>query len=517
MSDSQDAKKEKIRNFFKNKWNLALIFILIIAFAVRLYYFLISYNQALWWDEAEYLGIALHWVKDVYYDINIQRPPFFPFLIAIFMKLSLSETIIRFFLEFLPSFFTVILAYLIGKEFYDKNFGIGVAFLMAVFWLNLFLSTRVLTDTLLFLFTLLSIYFFWKGYIKKERKFFVYLFGFSLGFALLTKLTAVLTIFLVLSFLLLTEKFKFLKRKELWFAVIAFILVLLPLFIYDKFQFGKSTAFLYGSHVTYNPEGIKEKPIGWHIIGINCTTRPLCNVFKWYGLTVFYAFFFIGLISLYKLILGLDLLYKNKDENKYNYLKADLFIVLWILVNLLYFIFLERDSDDRWLYPIALPVLILILKGILFVYNNIKNYNKQIAIFILAVILLSGSYYQLKQADNIIKSKRDSYIQLKDVSFFIKSNTKSNDVIFSKSVPQMTYYSERGVYGIPSVKDEFIKESRNLKPRYLVLSSFEVHSQTTLNYPNDFPNSLVPVKAYFLDQEKTRPLLVLYEFKNYDF
>jgi len=50
-----EQRKTKIKSWLKNPYNLALVGLLIIAFAVRLYYFSITKDQAVWWDEAEYL------------------------------------------------------------------------------------------------------------------------------------------------------------------------------------------------------------------------------------------------------------------------------------------------------------------------------------------------------------------------------------------------------------------------------------------------------------------------------
>ena len=53
-----EKKEEKLASFLKDKHNLIFIGILILAIAIRLYYFNVTYDQPLWWDEADYLAYA---------------------------------------------------------------------------------------------------------------------------------------------------------------------------------------------------------------------------------------------------------------------------------------------------------------------------------------------------------------------------------------------------------------------------------------------------------------------------
>ena len=277
------------------------------------------------------------------------------------------------------------------------------------------------------------------------------------------------------------------------------IFVLFPSFIWQNNVFGKPTPFLFASHVTYNPTGITSyKPIRWHVL----------NLIPWILNTPLLIYLFLGMLTLYTLILSFDLILKNKSNENYN----DLFILLWILIPLIYFIFLERDAEDRWLLPIALPLLILISKGLYFIYDLIKKYQKNVAIVIFIVLILIGGYFQLSRADEIINSKKDSYKEVKDASLWIKENSDENDIIFSKSVTQMTYYARRQVLGFGGNETEFKEQVKKYKPKYIIFSIFEPHGNT-LSFPEIFKNSLEPVKFYSMNQQ---PILIIYKFKNYD-
>ena len=134
----------KLESFLRDKYNLMFLGVILIAFVIRLYYFIYTYNQPLWWDEAEYMSMAKNLLYGIPYDFNPQRPILFPLLMSLF--LWASEGAVRFFIVFLPSLGVVVLTYLLGKELYDKKIGLISAFFMSVFYLLLFFTYRLLVD-----------------------------------------------------------------------------------------------------------------------------------------------------------------------------------------------------------------------------------------------------------------------------------------------------------------------------------------------------------------------------------
>src|SRR3989344_3305333 len=492
--------KDKLKEFLKN--NLVLISILIFGFIIRIYYLILTKNQAGWWDENEYLSVGLYWFFDIPYELNPQRPPLLSLIEGILMKLGGSEMLLKIILELIPSTLLILISYLIVKEMYNKRLALLVALFTSVFWLILFNTVRLHADILLLLFSYLAVLFFWKGYVKKQKNYYIWLVGIFIALAFMTKLTGVLFGLIILAFLIITDKLKFLKNKHLWIALILMFIVILPYLIWQNNVYGNPLAFFAGSHVTSDPSGITSyKPIGWHVL----------NFLPWMLHTLFFILFFLGIITLYSLVLSFDLILKNKSNENYN----DLFIFLWLFVTLAYFIFLERDAEDRWLLPIALPLLILVGKGLYFVYDLIKKYQKHVAITVFIILILIGGYLQLARASETINAKKDSYQEVKEASLWIKDNSNPNDIIFSKSSTQMTYYAKRQVFGFGGNETEFKKEVKKYKPRYIVFSIFEPHG-ITLTYPEKFNNSIEPIKSYTSPYDKTKYTLVIYGFKNYD-
>nr|MBI4156371.1 glycosyltransferase family 39 protein [Candidatus Woesearchaeota archaeon] len=115
--------------FEKNSSKLFWITILI-AVVIRLYFFILTRNQALWWDEAEYMLISKIWaglIPDVGWFGG--RPLLLPFIGFLFYKLKLNGEFAVRTIEFLLSILGVLLIYFIGKMFYNKKIGIIAAFI----------------------------------------------------------------------------------------------------------------------------------------------------------------------------------------------------------------------------------------------------------------------------------------------------------------------------------------------------------------------------------------------------
>jgi hypothetical protein len=146
------------------KYIWIFIAILIAAIAFRGYYFYLTLNQPLWFDEANYMSAAKGYAGIMPYSLESTRLPGFPAVMSLFFITGLSnETFMRFMALFLPSIFIIILVYLVLKEMYpDRRIAlIGMA-LMAVLWENVFYSNRFMTENWSLMFQLAAFYIFFK-------------------------------------------------------------------------------------------------------------------------------------------------------------------------------------------------------------------------------------------------------------------------------------------------------------------------------------------------------------------
>ncbi len=495
--DAIEKRIKSISEFFKDKHNLILIGIILLAFIIRLYYLIITKNQAFWWDESEYLSIAKHWVMGVPLDVNPQRTIMLPVLISFFYLIGFNEFWVKFFIILVPSVLIVLATYLLGKEMYNKKIGLLASFIMAIFWLLIFNTTRIHTDALAMMFTTFSIYYFWKYYEVHSNKRYLFLSALLLALAVITRPLAGIYVLIFGIYLIVVKKFNFIKDKNLWLTILIGLAGLAPLLIYDWINFGSPLAFISSYETGTNPSA------AWAIFGY----------FKWFTEWLFFIIFLFGsALLLFNLIIGFDYVFKDKKTE----LKADFFNVIWILTYLIYFVFILRAlTEDRWLMPLAVPIFFIISKGLSYIYLFIKKYNHHVAIVVITILLFYNGYLHIKHTDFITKAKISTYSQEPAAGIWLKQNTLPNDVLMSNNEQlPFTFYTERKVYGMSDTEEKIIESIKQVKPKYLILTGYYPSEQWTFQFPEKYKDHLVPVQAY---TENDRPVIVIYQFKDYNF
>jgi 4-amino-4-deoxy-L-arabinose transferase-like glycosyltransferase len=210
----------KIKNWFKDPHNIAIVAIMLAAFTVRLYYFFQTTGQTLWWDEAEYMATAKHWAFGVPYEVNPQRPPLFQFFASLILRAGLGEQVIKFALVLIPSLAFVYVTYLLGKEMYNKRIGIIASLLAAISWTLLFWTERMQPDSFSILFQVLAVYFmwkYWKGLNENNpaSKFSI-LAGIFAALGFYFKVSALLVPAIFLIFILIKDRLSAFKRLLLF-------------------------------------------------------------------------------------------------------------------------------------------------------------------------------------------------------------------------------------------------------------------------------------------------------------
>ncbi len=495
-----DYRKEKIKKWLKEPYNLALIGILIFSFLLLFYYFSLTKNQTLWYDEAEYMSTAKLWAFGVPYEIHQERPPLFPFLAFLFYKLNLTEATIKFLLGVLPLWLSVLFIFFLVKEMYgDKRLALITTFILSLSWIHIFYAMRLMTDSTGFLFGVLSFYCFWKGYVNNKGTKYMWLTGFFIALSFLSRLTGILYGVIIVLFLFFTENFKFFKKKQLWIVLLTFLLTISPYLLWSYLYYNNPLAFRSGY------TGINYPDLGWWML----------NLVYDYPEFVFFIFFLIGLLTLIPMFLSFDLLIRRK-EKKYD---GDFFMFLTIIFTLAFFIYFLRQGENRWLIAMSIGIFAISAKGIIYIFEIIKkDLGKYLALFFLIFILVSGAYFQLKHADMIIKNKIGTYNQVKEAALWIKENSNPDDIIVTSSTTQTAYYSERKVISFynSSAREYYTPEQYDAvidfyKPRYLVISLFEPSvPQWTYSYPQRNESRFKPVKAWFSDPEQKQPLLIIY-------
>ncbi len=502
MEENKKNLLNKAWEFIDKNSNFLLVIILVFALILRLKY--LTINQAVWYDEAEYLGVAKNWAFNITsYQLHYVRPPLLPFLMAGLYKVGFDELAIRV-LILVFSMTGVLFTYLVGKEIFNKWVGLIATFLMSFFYLHLFYSARIMTDMPSMTLWLISSWFFWKGYIKNGSKKYLWLLGPLLVAGLLMRFPFGLLAIVLLVYLLITEGIKFLKNKDLWIGTALGVISIIPYTIWYYLVYSKvillGPAGFYG-HFSQLKEYIQILPIVFQ-----SPIPGIINLFPYFG-NLFILLLFIGIgIALLNLIIGYDMIRKNVDLKNY------LFVLLWLIAPFIFFAFFAGQiAEDRYLfylYPAAFFIIGIVLIKI---YELIKKFNRILALSVILLILVSSSINQISYADTIIKNKSTSYIQFREAGGWIKANSNPSEKIIATGEPQLNYYSERNVIYWPEDYeiDEFLEKNKEVK--YIVLSVLEQSPEWTYQWPQKNQDRVVPVQAYFDSQQ--RPILIIYEVK----
>ncbi|MBI2670634.1 glycosyltransferase family 39 protein [Candidatus Woesearchaeota archaeon] len=491
--------QQKFSDFFKDKSNFIVVLVIGIGILIRLYYLFLAANQPLWWDEAELMLQAKH----IAFNIPNTgwfpyREPLLPIIWGLFFNLGANEFFIRF-IEFLFSTAAVIFTYLLSKEIFDKKTAIIATSFLAVFYLHLFYSLRFMAEAPTLAFVTMAVYYFWIGYVKSINLRYLIISALSIAIGFLSYYAVIFIGIVITLFLVITERFKFLKVKKLWVATLAFVLLLLPYIIYSMKTLHVPLPRLYA--VQTSIAQVTKVYSAWSFY---------LKLFPTYLQTVLLLVFLAGVLYvLINLILGFDLMLKNKNEE----LKKYLFLVLWIIIPIIILSYIAVNqaghAEDRYIILIFPAVFLVASISLIKTSDYIKKLNLKLAVAFIVLAIVIVGLQQLKQADSLIKSRLTSYDTIKEAGLWIKQHSNPRDTVISNSIPQNTYYSGRATYY--EYEEEKIN-SRN--PRYFVVSIFENSGEAYFKYPEQHQSSMVPVQAYFADEEKKQVMLVIYEFRS---
>lgn len=405
--------KGKIINLFKDKYNIAFIIILVIAFLIRLKYI----GQESIWNDA-----AVH----LWYSINVIQEPLSLFSQQYLMgDYATVQTIVAFFYLFTKDAFLAgkivamlyfiigtIFMYLLGKELHSKLSGVIAATLLSfnhIFW---FYSVRPLADSPLLVTTIILLYFMVK--LEKEKK---VLWGILSGLmflvAMFTKVQSALFVFALILYYVIFKRSKMIKDKSIlisWIIPVGFILIA---HILGKLLFGAAVLDrIFGLFLT-----TRGMPYGLEALGM------LQWIFTWYLI----PFIVIGIL--------LMILYKKKTY----YFSLILLIFYWI-----FFEINVDNTQDRYMLP-------LLSIGVIFAAFAIEEISSYISllsrkkilkvVFVTVItIFLCWNFYTI--GDSLVYNKSFSYVGHTEAGEWLKDNVPEDTPIFAGSPRMIRAFAE---------------------------------------------------------------------------
>ena len=479
--------QEKIKEWFKNNW--VLISIIVFTIAIRIYYFVLTSTQPLWFDEALFLNISRRFAFGIDYSFPAVRPILLSLINAFFLKIVDNEFLPRLFMLFL-SVASVLGVYLFGKELYNKKVGLIASFLTSIFYLNLFYTYRLLGDMPSLTFFVFSGFLFYR-YFKTNSTKALYLAACVVAIGTLLKLSTAFILPAILIYALITGRLKFFKRKEIWIAALIFTLILSPYIIWGYFEFGGFVLTQATSHVA--PRSFMAFELMKNYLSL------LPTYLSWVLLIIF----ILGISLMYKVFLYFDNLIKGDEK-----LKRDLFLLLILLTPFVLVSFLIGHLENRYLMTVFPTIFLISSSFIIFAYEFIKKRTKVLAVVFLICLLGFLMVFQLGAADGLIKNKVGTYVEVKEAGLWLKQNSNVSDVIVTRSYPQIRYYSERETIRLPNTKEEF-EATLTQNTKFFMLSIFENHPEWAYTYPTE--KNLTVIQAYV--NQENQPLLIIYELK----
>ena len=480
----------------KKIYQLGIVLLLIVSGIFYVYYYILTKNQAVWWDEAEYLlkakNIAFSTPETGFWE---GRPILFSIILAGLFKIGFSEGSIRLLLLFV-SIGTVWLVYLFGKKLYDEKIGLIAGALYASFYLSIFYSMRIMVDVLHLTFGLAGIMCF-----LSRKKWAVRLSLPLIAIATLIRFPSFLFAIILIIYIFITEGSSAMKNKEYWISAALGLAVGIPYLLWSKIKYGSAfhAISVAGGGAT---EGITISS-GFGILKQYLGTFP-----GYLGVFLLLIFIISFITLLIKTAISFDLIIKKKAPE----LNKNILILLFIIIPLFYFSFQVSHYEDRYLI-IAFPAIFCCIAQCFDTIKRVieKRSSSRVAIIIIIIAVIAGSFQLILHSSEITQSRIDSYRQIKESSIWIKEHSIETERIITKSVPQTTYYSERESYSFSNTEQEFDGNFTELKSRYVVVSLFEKYPEWA--YTPEFPAkyNLTVARVY---ESGGQPALIIYEALN---
>ncbi len=430
------------------KYDHLFLVVLLIAAYLR---FSNGYVANLWPDEARdaYDGYFLYKSPlDFVHIPSAMHPPFFPYLIMLsYFVLGFGDGAARTVAPLMGTLGVAAL-YLWGSRIFNKKVALLASLLLATFWLNVFISTKTITDIIIGTMFSAALLAFYVAVENPGAKLlgkvgYPYVAGALLGLSFLTKEVAYILPFMFLAYLAITGQVGRLKSKKALVAVGIAVLLFLP--------------WAYRNTVVSGDPFEISKWKGQYASG---GAAP--DFF--YYVKSFTSWF--GGIETYMLVAGLALLLVNLKG------RPEKFVLLWLVGGMLFFSW-YGVKEPRFLMPIY-PAFALAMA---YVPEGLKKIAKMVDGKILyalaAIVIIAVAASNSTNAAAQVAARADGYSGLKEAGTFIGQNTKENESAVAGSIMQIKYYSLRQTHGMPgNGKDleELIAEN-NVK--YVVIDTWE--------------------------------------------
>ncbi len=445
-------------------WQALLPWVLVaVSLAIRLFYLRLTQAQPVWWDEAEYLikarNIALGTPETGF---SLHRPLFLSVAMSGLYALGLGERAIRVAL-LVPSVASVYLTYRVGERLVGAAAGFVGAWLFGMYYVSLFYSMRILTEIPHVALCLWGTHLF----LSQRRPAVIGSLP-VLVLAVFTRFPAALMLVALAVYCAVSEGTAALRRREYWISAALGVLVAVP--------FGVQ------SYVAHGHPLFAWTVVGYTMPGMDLTTRLQGFAEGFQMLQASLGWLLTALLTGgMLLLLGRVIWARGRGTGTDGAPKGGVLVLLWMTLPFLYFCLFVRPVLDRYLVLALPPAFLALGYGTMRVAALARRIHPLAAVAVMLAVLVLGTLRFVPLADRNIRARMTSYAGLQDAGLWIKARSGPEDILLSRSVAQLTYYTERRGQTIPEDRTEFDTMMATRKPRYVVISRYEPHPQWLLN------------------------------------
>lgn len=426
---------------------LAIGLLLLFGLVVRLHYLGVTREQAVWWDEAEYLlmgrrlaGIGTEGA------VQAWRPIGLPVALAGFFALGLGETAIRSALV-AASLLTVWLTYRIGERILGATAALVGAALFSVCYLPLFYTFRILTEIPHLAMALLAMSF----YVERGGRF-RWLALPGLIAAACIRATDILLLGLVAVHWAAFEAPRSADRRRFCIgATVAVALAALAAWILREELLSLWGAWEHMFPRKYWSERWVRflEHVGWLLstLGPAQTLLLLLGIALWIAEAV-------------------------RGWRAQRAAAVDRILLLgWIAIAFLPFAAFVR-FHDRYLILALPPMFLAVGTAAVEIARRLGGESRRVVFASLAVVTAAAALPMMWDSHRVIHAKTDTFDDLAAAGTWLRARTEPGERIIANCAPQIAYYSERDVGVLPeSVKA--LREAKSERVRFAAVSTSE--------------------------------------------
>lgn len=435
----------------------AVVGVLGLALAVRVYYLVVTRGQPVWWDEAEYLLAARHVAEGTPLTGFFEgRPMLLSWVLSASFAVGLDELGVRIFLV-VVSFAAVWLVYSIGRRLYGQLTGLVAALLLSTIYVHVFYTTRVMTEI-----PHVTACLFGVDLLLSERPRRVLFAVPLLVVGALTRFPAALMFLVVGAWALLVARARLARSRAFLQSLVIAALFAAPYLVWATVTYGDPLHSYKVSRFHIPDLGFKD--------GIDGLRFYFAQSYGTLG-PVLMALLGVGVLRAMRWVLHPRRVLVEGDRE----LAAGLLLSLWMATPVLYFSFLLRPLDDRFCILAVPPALMAIGDGVVWLSGLVLGQRPPWHAGVALGVGLAAALFMLRLTDAQVMNRRTSYGELRDAGLALKGSTEPAAVVMTQSKAQITYYSERPTVGIPRDPVAFLRQIAEKKPELMLISRLEEH------------------------------------------